>query len=458
MEVWPFTVTGHPTVAFRRRITASARKTLATLLLAMGLGGCGQSPRDPVTLSYFRLGWSQPDELPTANPLERQFTLKTGIRLKNLPVPETTLDQLDLSRKLLESGSGPDVLGIDLIWSGVLERDLIDLRSYLTPEISSLEPQLLPSYTVDGKVVAIPYTVQVGVLEYRTDLLHEYGYDHPPKTWDELESIAARVQAGERAKGKKDFWGYVWQGADAEALTCNALEWQVAEGGGRIIENDRTISVNNPAAIRAWQRAKRWIGWISPPSVVAYRELDTINVFDSGGAAFNRVWGGATITRRGLSRQIHWRSSLQVGKIGYTSIPRGPGGWAGTLGGSGLAVSRHSVHPQEAIELVRFLIRAQIHSSEEEESTYARQPEVHDRPSVSEPHGQSAKSSQQKSGVVSRPSSVTADKYEQVARAYMGTVHSVLTGQKGAPEATAELEKQLIKITGFSTGPPKSAE
>ncbi len=452
------TVTGHPRVALRRWISASTRKTVGISLLAMALGGCRQSPRDAVTLSYFRLGWSQPDELPTANPLERQFTQKTGIRLKNLPVPETTLDQLDLSRKLLESGSGPDVLGIDLIWSGVLERDLIDLRPYLTTEISSLEPQLLPSYTVDGKVVAIPYTVQMGVLEYRTDLLHEYGYDHPPKTWDELEGMATRVQAGERGKGKKDFWGYVWQGADAEALTCNALEWQVAEGGGRIIEDDRTISVNNPAAIRAWQRAKSWIGWISPPSVVAYRELDTINVFDSGGAAFNRVWGGATITRGGLSRQIHWRSSLQVGKVGYASIPRGPGGWAGTLGGSGLAVSRHSAHLQEAIELVRFLIRAQIHSNEEEEGAYASQPELHDRPSVSDPHSQSAKSSQQKSDVVSRPSSVTADKYERVARAYMGTVHSVLIGQKSAPEAASELEKELVKITGFRTGPPKGAD
>src|SRR5260370_8373250 len=102
--------------------------------------------------------------------------------------------------------------------------------------------------------------------------------------------MAERIQAGERAKGKKDFWGYVWQGAATEALTCNALEWQFAEGGGRIIENDKTISVNNPAAIRAWQRARHWIGWISPPSVVAYSELDSMNVWDSGGAAFRRTW------------------------------------------------------------------------------------------------------------------------------------------------------------------------
>jgi trehalose/maltose transport system substrate-binding protein len=392
----------------------------------------------------------------------QQFTRETGIQLKTLPFPENSLDQLDLSRKLLQEGSsGPDVLGIDLIWSGVLEGDLTDLRPYLAAEISALKPQLLPSYTVGGKVVAIPLGAQIGVLEYRTDLLREYGYDHPPKTWDELERMAERIQTGERAKGKKDFWGYVWQGAATEALTCNALEWQVAEGGGRIIENDRTISVNNPATIRAWQRAKRWIGWISPPSVVAYAELDSENVLDSGGAAFGRVWGGITIAHGGRSRLLHWRTSLNVGRTGYTSIPGGRGGRAGTLGGSGLAVSGHSLHPREAIELVRFLNRAEIHANEQDESASVNrsaQPEFYDLPSFPDLHNHSGETRQPKSGVVGRPAGVTGRTYEQVARAYSGAVRSVLTGQRGAPEAAAEVERQLIKITGFTTGPPQTVD
>ncbi len=196
----------------------------------------------------------------------------------------------------------------------------------MAAEISWLAPQLLPSYTVGAKLPAVPYQVNIGCLEYRTDLLREYGYDHPPKTWGELEVMAARIQAGERAKGKKDFWGFVWQGAEAEALTCNALEWQVAEGGGRIVESDRTISVNNPAAIRAWQRARHWIGWISPPSTIAYRERDSMNVFDSGGAAFDRVWLGTTIARSGPSSQVHLRSLEPQVKTGFTSVLGGPGG------------------------------------------------------------------------------------------------------------------------------------
>src|SRR6516225_7738368 len=116
-------VEGHPRAAIMRWISGSARNG-GIFLLAMALGACRQSAREPVTLNYFRLGWlSQSIESAnalkaSAAPLLQQFTQETGIHLKNLPVPESTLDQLDLSRKLLQEGdAGPDVLGIDMIWS-----------------------------------------------------------------------------------------------------------------------------------------------------------------------------------------------------------------------------------------------------------------------------------------------------------------------------------------------------
>src|SRR6266849_5609605 len=319
----------------------------------MVMSACRQSAQKPVTLSYFRLGWAHADVWSAGAPLSQKFTRETGIQLKDLPVPENALDQLDLSRTLLKSSSGPDVLSIDLISSGVLAPDLVDLRPYLAAEISSIEPKLLPGYTVEGKVVAIPSSVQVGALEYRADLLREYGYHHPPKTWHELELMASRIQAGERAKGKKDFWGYVWQGASAEALTCNALEWQAAEGGGQIIEDDRTVSVNNPNAIRAWQRAARWVGSISPPSVVGYTEWDAQNVWVAGDAAFMRSWPTAYVDSQSAGSSIR-------NKFDITLPPGGKASRVGTLGGAGLAVSRFSAHPREALELVRYLSRGDV--------------------------------------------------------------------------------------------------
>src|SRR6202166_2196953 len=247
------------------RRTATLLTMLMPLLIAAALGACHQSATEPVTLNYLRLGWIPSGELPATEALSRKFTRETSVGLRHLRgVQEETLDQLTLTRKLLqEGGSGPDVLQIDVTWLGVLQAELTDLRPYFAAESSSMGPGVASNYIVGGKVVALPYQNQVGVLEYRADLLREYGYDHPPRTWDELERMAARIQTNERAKGKKDFWGYVWPGAAAESLTCNALEWQVGEGGGRIIESDSTISVNESKAIRPCARAAHWSHLIS---------------------------------------------------------------------------------------------------------------------------------------------------------------------------------------------------
>jgi trehalose/maltose transport system substrate-binding protein len=112
-----------------------------------------------------------------------------------------------------------------------------------------------------------------------------------------------------------------------------------------------------------------------------------------------------------------------------------------------LAVSSNSRHPREDAALIRFLLREQIESIEKgtvpnvstEVVVYDATPMVN---------------SQLKAIVVSRPSSVAARSYEQVTKAYFGAVHSVLTGERRAPEVAAELEKSLVKITGFHVGPP----
>src|SRR5206468_12331172 len=92
-----------------------ANGMLGILLVSLVLGGCHTSKPEPTSLTYLRLGWSQPDDLPGTEPLPQQFTRETGIHVRDLPVPETTLDQLELSRRLLKQvGSGPDVLNIDV--------------------------------------------------------------------------------------------------------------------------------------------------------------------------------------------------------------------------------------------------------------------------------------------------------------------------------------------------------
>src|SRR6266571_173280 len=219
------------------------------------------------------------------------FTRENGVAVRRLLAPESSDEQLVFERQLLEGGATtPDVYIIDAIWPGMLVEHFLDLKPLLGAEAARHFPALISNNVVQGRLVAIPYHANVGILFFRTDLLREYGYAGPPRTWPELERMAAAIQKGERAKGDDGFWGYVWQGAPYEGLTCNAVEWQASEGGGLIVESDGTISVANPRTVEAWQRAASWVGTISPPAVVGYREAEAADVWRAGKAAFMRSW------------------------------------------------------------------------------------------------------------------------------------------------------------------------
>jgi trehalose/maltose transport system substrate-binding protein len=175
-----------------------------------------------------------------------------------------------------------------------------------------------------------------------------------------------------------------------------------------------------------------------------------MNVFDSGSAAFNRVWLGASTVRSGSSGQIYWRNLEPRVKTGFTSIPGGSGGSAGTLGGGGLAVSRHSAHPREAVKLIQFILRAQVELIQTQKDMATSRGQIKNFSLVPDDNVKLI----QKGGMVYRPSIEAGSKYEQVSAAYVHALHMVLIGQKEAPQAAAELEKQLVQITGFHVGPP----
>jgi trehalose/maltose transport system substrate-binding protein len=224
---------------------------------------------------------------------------------------------------------------------------------------------------------------------------------------------------------------------------------QAAEGGGRIIERDQTISVNNPQAIRAWQRAAHWVGSISPPGVIGYREWDSLNVWVAGNAAFMRHWPSAYIDSQAAG-------SLIRNKFDTALLPGGKAGRVGTVGGWGLAVSRSSAHPQEALQLVRYLTGREVQVKRARVlSQPPTLPELYNLPEVVGPNPRFALLRQAfQTGIVSRPSEVTGKKYEDVSDAYIQAVHSVLTGEKSAPDAALALENELVGITGFKNGPP----
>ena len=420
------------------RLTALA---LLTLALAPA---CAQRPA-PVSLVLL-------DIVPVENRAYTEwarralddFTRETGIAVERQIPPQFSDEQLALERRILEGrGTTPDVFVVDAIAPGTLADHLLDLSPHFEREQARHFPGLVANNVVRGRLVAIPYHANVGILLYRTDLLHTYGLTHPPASWDELASMAAAIQAGERRQGRADFWGYVWQGAPYEGLTCNALEWQASEGGGRILEDDGVISVNNPRARRAWARAASWIGTISPPEVIGFREVEAEAAWLGGRAAFLRSWPGSALAT--------WNEGPLRGRFDIAPLPAGAGGRAGTLGENALAVSRYSAHPTEAIALVRYLSRADVQRARSRVTSVPPTiAAVYEDPGVLAAHPYYSRLREVfQAGIVSRPSAVAGDKYAEVSRSYFGAVHSVLTREKTAETAGNDLERELEWITGL---------
>jgi hypothetical protein len=54
-------------------------------------------------------------------------------------------------------------------------------------------------------------------------------------------------------------------------------------------------------------------------------------------------------------------------------------------------------------------------------------------------------------GVVERPSAAAGNAYPDVSGAYVAAVHAVLTREKPAREAAAELENVLRRLTGLKS-------
>jgi len=419
---------------------------LSGLLLLAGcrsyLAGRGAAtPDDPKILTMMSLVDGADDAF-ERDTLNRFAASRHNLQARYIPAFESDDQRLALYKKLFKERSPqPDLCEVDVIWPGMIADDLVDLTPYFRDQLRDFPPELLRSYAVRGRLIAIPIFLDSGVLYYRSDLLRKYGFKTAPQTWDQLEKMARTIQRGER-RSDPHFWSYVWQGGATEALTCNALEWQASEGGGRVIEPGGTVTVCNPKAVRALARAVSWIGTISPPGITAYTEDDALNVYRAGHAAFLRGWTSSYGCLRAEAPLIREHTAAAL-------LPAGPGGHSSTLGGIAIAVSKYSEHRDEAIAALRELVSepAQIRRVMEGGASPTRI-SLQRRADLMQqtPFHGSLLGRQMLDGLVARPSAVSGRAYDQVSAAYSSAVHSALTRQVPPAIALARLQAELVRI------------
>jgi len=278
--------------------------------------------------------------------LVAKFTRDTGIKVKLIPHPQASdAAYAQLARNFSSKSSSIDVMMLDVVWPGAFAPYLVNLKPRLAKEAKKHAQGIIQNNTVGGRLIAMPWFGDFGILYYRTDLLRKYGYRNPPKTWAELGTMARRIQNGERPSNAS-FYGYVYQGNAYEGLTCNVLEWLASSGGGNLIDGGKA-TIDNPKAVSMLNLQRSWVGNITPRGVTSYQEEDARNAFASGNAAFLRNWPYAYSANQ---------DTPVKGKFDVTVLPHGAGAPSvGTVGGWQLGVSKFSKNIPAAIELVRYL-------------------------------------------------------------------------------------------------------
>ena len=375
-----------------------------------------------------------------------KFTETTGIQVNRISGNQNANERLTGQYlPVLNAQAGDlDVLQIDVIWPGILAPHTVDLTEAASGFIGNHFEAIVQNNTVDGKLVGIPFYTDAGLLYYRTDLFEKYGIAGAPATWADLETAAKTIMDGERGEGMAEMWGFVFQGNAYEGLTCNGLEWQVSNGGGSIIESDGTISVNNPQAAAAINRAAGWVGTIAPEGVTTYQEEEARGVWQGGNSAMMRNWPYAFSAGNSADSPIRGQFAVSVLPMGDGEGARN----AATLGGWQIAVSQYSENQEAAIELAKFLTSPEVQKSRAIElSNLPTIGSLYEDADVLEAQpffGQLLETFS--GGAVARPSTVSSSLYNNVSIAYFTAVHSVLTGGADAESALSELEGELEDI------------
>ena len=263
-------------------------------------------------------------------------------------LPESADSQRsDMLARAQSGDTGVDVYNLDATWTAEFSPYVLDLPDEAAPEGEFLEGPLR-SARFEGRLQAVPFNTDVGLLYYNKDLLELVRPGGgPPASWDVIEEDVERLR--QIAPGVT---GFVGQLADYEGLAVNALEVVRGEGADVVDtdggDHEGTVTLDEPALRGQVGESLARLRRIAegPGGVPATTESDATRVFGSGQALYMRNWPLANRTLRQPDE-----SGRPPVPFGITALPRG----AGLLGGQNLAISAASDQPETARALIEFL-------------------------------------------------------------------------------------------------------
>lgn len=199
---------------------------------------------------------------------------------------------------------------------------------------------------INGVLYGIPWYVDTRLLFYRTDLLREFGFDTPPRTWAEWQAQMDAIRA--KSGGKR--WGALLPTNEYDQLLALALQQHVPllRDGGRY-GNFESAGFKRALAF--------YVGLFRRGDVPPYTNVQVTNpwqAFARGDFVFylSGPWNiGEFRKRMPASRQQEWATA-------QLPDPTGPGD--SVTYGSSLVIPNSSRHKQAAWALIEYLSRPDV--------------------------------------------------------------------------------------------------
>ena len=142
--------------------------------------------------------------------------------------------------------------------------------------------------------------------------------------------------------------------------------------------------------------------------------------------------------------------SVIRGRVGVAMLPKAGEGSqaAATLGGESLAVSKYSLHPDAAADLVLHMTSAAVQKDRAlrgsfnptRDALYQDAEILQANPFMGDLHDTFT-------NAVARPTAATGRRYNQVSNQFWNAAHDVLSGRASAEEALDRLEASLQRLS-----------
>lgn len=183
-----------------------------------------------------------------------------------------------------------DILSMDVVWPIEFGASgwLVPLEEkWPLSERVNYFPGQLQTCTYNGKLYAVPFATDAGLLYSRNSLILT-----APTTWQQMVSLAQSALS-------RVLYGYLWQGQQYEGLVCNFVEVLYGYDGAVLDKtNPKRVTVNSPEAVQALTEMVSWVDTVSPLSVVNWTtepENAMYSKWEAGQTAFMRNWGADAV-------------------------------------------------------------------------------------------------------------------------------------------------------------------